>query len=140
MKRKLSAHYHDLQLEEHKRKEAHWGGGAQCAMRMLSEAQVYKSCQQTLTLTILNQDSNKQDHRVMSLREEEMHKLQQEEERKQLAEEEERRWKEETMRKLAEVQRQAAEKKAREEKRVEEIAKNSAVEVLVSRDGYKLIH
>ena len=71
------------------------------------------------------------EDRVRRQREEE------EEERRKL-EEEERRWREETMRKLAEVQRQR-EKKGRGEKK-EEIEKNSAVEVLVSRDGYKLIN
>ena len=72
--------------------------------------------------------------------EEEMFK--QQEEREQL-EEEERRWTEETMRKLAEIERDSEKKGRRgrgEEKgkkglRADEIV----VEVLVSRDGYKLI-
>ena len=72
---------------------------------------------------------------------------QQEEERERL-EEEGRRGTEETVRKLAEVERNserkrrvAMEEKCKREKgpRADEIAKDTVIEVLVSRDGYKLI-
>ena len=76
--------------------------------------------------------------------EEEMFKKQQEEEEKERLEEEERRWTEETMRKLAEIERNS-EKKGRRARGEEKGKKGSradeeiVVEVLVSRDGYKLI-
>ena len=63
-------------------------------------------------------------------------------------EEEERRWTEETLRKLAEVQRMKEEGRlARTEKKEmknvpgdEKGAENNVIEVLISRDGYKLIN
>ena len=63
-------------------------------------------------------------------------------------EEEERRWTEETLRKLAEVQRMKEEGRlARTEKKEmkkapgdEKSAENTVIEVLISRDGYKLIN
>ena len=85
----------------------------------------------------------KMEDRLMRKSEEEMFKQQEEEEKERL-EEEERRWTEETMRKLAEVER-GSEKKGRRARGEEKGKKGSradeeiVVEVLVSRDGYKLI-
>ena len=85
----------------------------------------------------------KMEDRLMRKSEEEMFKQQEEEEKERL-EEEERRWTEETMRKLAEVER-GSEKKGRRARGEEKGKKGPradeeiVVEVLVSRDGYKLI-
>ena len=56
-------------------------------------------------------------------------------------EEEEKRWREETLRKLAQILREKEEKREKAKSpTAEEIGQDNVIEVLVSRDGYKLIN
>ena len=56
-------------------------------------------------------------------------------------EEEDKRWREETLRKLAKIQRNKEEMREKQTSpTTEETSQDNVIEVLVSRDGYKLIN
>ena len=56
-------------------------------------------------------------------------------------EEEDKRWREETLRKLAKIQRNKEEMREKQTSpTAEETSQDNVIEVLVSRDGYKLIN